>query len=93
MLKPAPSPVPSSAILVDLGKASHAAILESNARVRDDLTEHPDVAVLAKEKIRSAEAAKTKRRMETMIDRQRDLNEGVGQEPGDSMAKVIPGHR
>ena len=62
---------------MDLGKASHAAILESNAKLLDDLAEHTDVAVrqfIAKEKIRLAEAAKTKRRMETMIDRQRDLN-------------------
>jgi hypothetical protein len=54
---------------------SHVTIVESNAKLLDDLATYPDPAVIEfirAEKIRLAEAIKTERRTETLIERERD---------------------
>jgi hypothetical protein len=53
----------------------HVSILQSNAKLLDELLEHPDPAVrqfVPIEKVRLAELIKTERDVETLIERQRD---------------------
>jgi hypothetical protein len=54
---------------------SHAAIVESNAQLLDELAAYPDPAVvefIAKEKSRLAQAIQAERQTETLIERERD---------------------
>jgi len=54
---------------------SHAAIVESNAKLLDELAGYPDAALvefIAKEKIRLAKAIEAEGHMETLLERERD---------------------